>query len=215
MAETSEDWLRRWVDGNTPFHQEAVNEQLVRHWPAVVEDANAAVLVPLCGKSLDMIWLRDRGHRVVGLELSAIAAADFFAENGMECTSESRGPFTVFAADGIEIWAGDFFEATSDLLGPLTAWYDRAAIVALPPSMRAEYAQQVSTLLGPKAAGFMLTFDYPAEEREGPPHSVSFADAQRAFSDAFDVTELDCLDLTEGNRWELSRVWKPVIGLRR
>ena len=30
----------------------------------------AAVLVPLCGKSLDLVWLAEQGHAVIGVELA-------------------------------------------------------------------------------------------------------------------------------------------------
>jgi Thiopurine S-methyltransferase (TPMT). len=35
------------------------------------------VLVPLCGKSLDMDWLLDAGYKVFGIELSNIAIQAF------------------------------------------------------------------------------------------------------------------------------------------
>ena len=132
----------------------------------------------------------------------------------MSC-ERTAGQFLVLESDGIEIWVGDFFALKPDMLPGLTAWYDRAAIVALEPSVRPAYAEQIGRLLAHEADGFMLTFDYPANEREGPPFSVSFADVEATFGHAFTIQQLDCIDLTEGNRWELSRVLKPVVSLRR
>lgn len=216
MTETANDgWKRRWREGNIGFHQDDVNGQLIRFWPQLVPDEAAVVLVPLCGKSTDMLWLVERGHRVVGVELSELAARAFFADNGLSCAERTMGQFLVLESDGIEIWVGDFFALEPDALPPLTAWYDRAAIVALEPSMRPAYAAQIERLLDPQADGFMLTFDYPIDERQGPPFSVSLADVEAAFAHAFTVVQLDCLDLTDGNRWELSRVLKPVLSLRR
>jgi len=211
----NDGWKRRWREGNIGFHQEDVNAQLRQFWPELVPDESAAVLVPLCGKSTDMVWLVRRGHRVVGVELSELAARAFFAENGLRCSERTVDQFLVLESDGIEIWVGDFFALKSEMLPSLTAWYDRAAIVALEPAVRSAYAEQIARLLQREAVGFMLTFDYPAAEREGPPFSVSFADVEAVFGHAFATVQMDCLDLTEGNRWELSRVWKPVVSLRR
>lgn len=216
MSEMANDgWKRRWREGNIGFHQDDVNAELTRFWPQLVPDESAVVLVPLCGKSTDMIWLVRRGHRVVGVELSELAARAFFEDNGLRCSERTVGQFLVLESDGIEIWVGDFFALKPDMLPSLTAWYDRAAIVALEPAMRPAYAEQVDRLLQHDADGFMLTFDYPVNERKGPPFSVSFTDVEAAFGHAFTIRQLDCLDLTEGNRWELSRVLKQVVSLRR
>ena len=215
MASENKAWKKRWRDGNIGFHQEQVNALLVEHWPRLVADTSSSVLVPLCGKSLDMLWLRQRGHRVVGVELSEIAARAFFAENGLNVTETSRDSFLVLEHDGIEIWVGDFFALTSNHLGTVSSWYDRAAVVALAPDRRGAYADQVASLLSANAQALMLTFDYPADERDGPPFSVSLEEVRSHFEPLFTVKSLDCIDLTDGNRWELSRVWKPVIHLSR
>lgn len=214
MSDDNDAWIKRWEEGNTGFHQEEINAHLISHWERIVPDRQSTVLVPLCGKSKDMLWLRNRGHRVVGAELSELAARAFFLENDLVAEERQSGPFVVLSAGGIEIWVGDFFELTPQRVGKLDAWYDRAAVVALEPSVRQRYLAQLKLLLGSKAVGLMLTFDYPAEERNGPPFSVSFQDVEQIFGERFRLKLIDCVDLTEGNRWELSRVWKPVIELR-
>mgnify|MGYP000992455332 CR=1 FL=1 len=62
-------WLERWRNGQIGFHNSEVNGMLLRHHAQL--GAAARVLVPLCGKSLDMGWLAAQGHEVVGIELSA------------------------------------------------------------------------------------------------------------------------------------------------
>lgn len=215
MSSENQAWKQRWREGKTGFHQDEINPQLVEYWPDLVADATCPVLVPLCGKSSDMVWLSKRGHAVVGVELSELAGRAFFAEQGIEATASQRDSFLVLSGGGIDIWIGDFFELTTEHIGAIPAWYDRAAVVALEPGRRAAYAAQIARLLSPRATGFMLTFDYPAEERPGPPFSVSYADVEHHFGEQFDLTLLDCLDLTPGNRWELSRIDKPVIRLQR
>ena len=71
-------WLERWERGETGFHQNEINPYLIRDWQNLYPTHGSKVFVPLCGKTKDMIWLRQQGHLVIGVELSAIAAQDFF-----------------------------------------------------------------------------------------------------------------------------------------
>ena len=80
-----------------------------------------------------MAWLSKRGHAVVGVELSELAGRAFFAEQGIEATASQRDSFLVLSGGGIDIWIGDFFELTTEHIGVVPAWYDRAAVVALEP----------------------------------------------------------------------------------
>jgi len=105
-----EFWIRRWEEGQTGFHLDEVNRHLQDHWPALALPADCGVFVPLCGKSLDLLWLRARGHAVLGVEISPKAVADFFAEHDLQPRHESRPPFEAWHVDGLEILQGDFFD---------------------------------------------------------------------------------------------------------
>ena len=63
-----ESWLERWQEGRIGFHRADENPRLVQHHQRVLGDT-IRVLVPLCGKSVDLEWLVVRGHEVVGIEL--------------------------------------------------------------------------------------------------------------------------------------------------
>lgn len=162
-------WHQRWHQGEIGFHLDQVNPLLRRHWQA---PAASRVLVPLCGKSRDLLWLRDQGHEVIGVELSALAAHQFFAESGLEPEVETRAHFECWHVPGIEIYCGDFLTLTSELLGTVDAFYDRAALVALPPQMRSDYTHKLMTL-APAAQGLLITLNYPQALVEGPPFAVS------------------------------------------
>ena len=69
-----ENWLERWRVGRTGWHEAGGNQGLKRHWVAV----GRRVLVPLCGKTPDLLWLEERGNAVTGVELSEIAVQAFF-----------------------------------------------------------------------------------------------------------------------------------------
>ena len=74
-------WLERWEQEETGFHQSDTNPYLCQYWKELYLDQDDTVFVPLCGKSQDMLWLSAQNHKVLGVELSAIAVEGFFKEN--------------------------------------------------------------------------------------------------------------------------------------
>ncbi|MGD0959456.1 MAG: thiopurine S-methyltransferase [Methylomonas sp.] len=156
-------WLQFWRDRRTDFHQQAVNQLLTRFWPRLNPMVENRVFVPLCGKSLDMIWLTKQGHEVIGVELSPVAVKAFFRENGLQPTKIKRGPFTLWKHGKISILCGDFFSLTLNDLGPVDLVYDRAALTALPEDIRILYAAHMKQLLPETVKLFLLT----AEDVDG------------------------------------------------
>jgi thiopurine S-methyltransferase len=121
-----ESWLERWQEGRIGWHEEGGNASLRKHWRA----AGRCVLVPMCGKTVDMLWLEEQGNSVVGVELSDIAARAFFEENDLQYTiREGKLPAYVAEDRNITIYCGDLFDF--DEPGH-TGWYDRGAFVATP-----------------------------------------------------------------------------------
>merc|ERR1719319_1113662 len=66
------DWKSQWHVGRTPFHMEKVNPDLKRYienfGPSYPGNAKT-ILVPCCGKSLDVKFLLQKGYHVVGVEI--------------------------------------------------------------------------------------------------------------------------------------------------
>lgn len=183
-------WIERWQQGRIGFHRSDVNGMLLRHHAVLA--AGSRVLVPLCGKSLDMGWLAAQGHQVVGIELSRIAVEAFFAEHGLEPRVEERDSYLRFSTGGIEILCGDLFAIGAEDVGAVTAWYDRAAMIALPPAMRARYVEHLAGLVPPGARGLLVTLDYAPPLIEGPPFSVDEADVQARCAGCFRISLLEC-----------------------
>lgn len=166
-------WQERWARNQIGFHLPEVNPYLQRHWSTLALDDGAKVLVPLCGKSLDLIWLASQGHRVLGVELSEQAVEAFFSEQGLAPRISRRGEFKVYQAGEIEVWCGDFFTLDADALGDCAALYDRAALIALPPLMRAQYTEHLNTFLAKGCQGLLITLDYDQTQKAGPPFAVT------------------------------------------
>jgi len=153
-----QDWLRMWRNGQTDdFHQLTVNPLLARFWASQPLPRPCRIFVPLCGKSLDLLWLARQGNQVTGVELSAVAIKAFFKEAGLRPSKNKRGAFTIYEAGPITLLCGDFFRLTPAELGNIDVVYDRAALTALPESARCEYVAHLRTVVPPGCQIFLLT----------------------------------------------------------
>lgn len=164
-------WEQRWVDGQTNWHQPEFNRNLSYFWKQLNIKNESQVLVPLCGKSKDMIWLRDQGHPVIGVELSAIACSAFFLESHLKPQMSMTPDFQIYESDKIKLFCGDFFKFKPDYLENCSAVYDRAAYIALPPEMRKEYAHFMAGLVQPESFIMLQTLEF--DSVAGPPFSIS------------------------------------------
>lgn len=192
-------WRERWEEGTTAWDQSVVHPTLAERWPALDLTPGSTVLVPLCGASVDMAWLADRGHRVMGTELSEIGVRHFFERVELTPQQRSVGAFTVFAAGPYELWCGDHFALTADDVSDVAAVYERASLVALPPEMRRTYAAHFTEIAPAGSITFLLTFVYDQTEMGGPPFSVGDAEVRELFADHFDVELAADDDITERN----------------
>src|SRR3546814_20537351 len=95
-----------------------------------------------------MAWLAGQGHRVLGVELSALAVEQFFAENNLHPATTDSPMGRHYVAGNIEVICGDIFGLDAATLAGCSGFYDRAALIALPPDMRRRYVEQVYGRLG-------------------------------------------------------------------
>ena len=192
-------WLERWEREETAFHQDEVNPHLREFWPELGLAHGSMVFVPLCGKSQDMQWLRDQGHQVLGVELSAIAAQAFFKEHGYTPEHIDRGKFDCYEANGIRISCGDFFDLSGNDVAKVGAVYDRASLIALPPEMRIRYVRHLVSILPSATQILLITVDYAQQEMQGPPFSVSSAEVEALFRAYAEVRLLAQQDVLQEN----------------
>lgn len=168
-------WHEKWEENDLGFHRDDYNPVLVDNWPALEIAPGSRVFVPLCGKSRDMAWLLDQRYRVLGVELSEIAARSFLEESGLQAQRDRDGPFVRYRTERLELLCGDFFSLEPEHLSGVVAVYDRASLIALPPDQRAQYAAQMRTLLQPGMQVLLITLNYQDGQINPPPFRV-FAD---------------------------------------
>lgn len=190
----AEYWLDKWSDDKIGFHQDRANKRLQEHWASLNLARGAPVFVPLCGKSLDMLWLHQAGHPVLGVELSEKAVKAFFAENELPYEYGQGERFDLYTgtgqAQGICLMVGDFFALKPADLAHCHGFYDRAAMIAMGDDLRARYATHLGQSLAAGTRGLLLTIDYDQSRMNGPPFSVSDENARTLLSNHFDITEL-------------------------
>ena len=190
-------WHNRWQTNQTGWHECAVNPLLITHFPSLNVPPGGRVFVPFCGKSLDLGWLLSRGYAVAGAELSELAVTQLFAELGVEARISEVGKHRLFRGEKIDIYVGDLFDLSREILGPVDAIYDRAALVALPEAMRSRYTAHLKSLTA-LAPQLVIGYEYDQTIVAGPPFSVTPDELYRHYSDSYTLTLLARIDVPGG-----------------
>ena len=187
-------WHSKWEANQIGFHRPDVHPLLIRHWAKLPVRSGDRVFVPLCGKSLDMQWLAEQGHSVVGVEVSPVAAEDFFQACGITPKIVLNERYVTYQSDNITILCGDFFDLVAADLGPVDVVYDRASLVALPEEHRAPYAEQIQRLAD-TCPTLLITLTYDQSIMQGPPFSVGDAEVRSLFEDRYNIELLEKIDV--------------------
>lgn len=188
-------WLERWRSGQIGFHQPIVSPLLEAHYASLAAAPDATVFVPLCGKSLDLIWLQQRCGQVIGVELAALAIEAFCAEQGVPARRRQLGPFDAYEAPGLRLLRGDFFALSEKLLGPVSIIIDRAALISWAPALRDTYAEHLSALTPSGARTLLITLEYQQSEFSGPPFAVMPEEVERLYGRTHRVDLLEREDV--------------------
>jgi thiopurine S-methyltransferase len=190
-------WLQRWRAAQIGFHQMAVDRHLKAYWPLLKLPLDSPVFVPLCGKSLDLMWLRERGHSVTGVELSPVALESFLMEHGIPARRRVLADFDVFEAEELKLYRGDFFKLTPTQLGNTSAVYDRAALISWTPEARQSYVKKLTSLTSPGAQTLLIAVEYPPEQMQGPPFPLTRGTIEELYLGHYSIEELGRHEILE------------------
>lgn len=202
-------WHERWRSNKIAFHESETNQHLIRYFDQLALMTNSRVMIPLCGKSLDLHWILSKGYQVVGIELVEQAVDDFFTTMKVAPKVQKVGAFKHYSFDKLEIFQGDIFDMTTQILGKVDAIYDRAALVALPLEIRRRYSQCL-VQLSQKAPQLLITFEYDQSLMDGPPFSIPDPEVFEHYSNLYQVKLLEELQLKEGLKGvsAVEKIWK-------
>ena len=206
-------WHGKWARGDIGFHISDVNPFLVEHIPVLQLHKGSRIFLPLCGKTLDIHWLLRMGFRVVGIDLSEVAICALFSELGITPEVHDLDGLKCFRSTDIDMYVGDFFHLSAALLGDVDAVYDRAALVALPESMRVDYSAHLSEI-SKRAQQLLITYEYDQAQISGPPFSVSDNEVQLHYANHYDIRHLVRQDVKGGMKGQVPAT-ESVWHLRR
>ncbi|MBO6918586.1 MAG: thiopurine S-methyltransferase [Rhizobiaceae bacterium] len=210
----AEFWLDKWQHNQIGFHKSEANPLLIKHINALALDKGDRIFLPLCGKTLDIGWLIQKGFRIVGAELSELAIEQLFTQLDLEPTIEQLANLRLYSADNIDIFVGDIFDLKQAMIGQVDAIFDRAALVALPEDMRKTYTKHVIDVTS-CAPQLLLTFEYGVTDVAGPPHSIHEDEVVAHYGQHYQLQTLELFDIGGGFRgasqamehvWHLSRL---------
>lgn len=135
------------------------------------------------------------------MELSEKAVSDFFEEHDLRPEIDQLGGFRRYRVAGITLLQGDFFALQAEHLAQCRAFYDRAALIALPPEMRERYAGHLQAVLPTRSLGLLVTIDYPQAEMAGPPFAVPDEEVRGYYAGGWRIEELERGDVL-GVNWK-------------
>ncbi len=185
-----EFWLEKWQNNQTGFHKDFTHPLLMEYINRLAMKKGDSIFVPLCGKTVDMLWLNQQGFHVIGVELSQLAVEQFFAENDLEFVKAQEGEFAVYRYENITIYQGDFFALSTQHLKGVKSVYDRAALIALPDDLVAQYVEKMREIIPSDAVELLITLEFIKKLGPlGPPFTTPDDKVKKLFS-AYQSVEL-------------------------
>lgn len=155
---TADDWKKDWQDGKPRWSMADIYWPLEKHIDRLTRGKPSTFFVPCCGDMVDMKWLLDRGHTVIGAELIATAASSFFQTYNIEhdVTDVKNYGKLYKSKDGkMKMYIGDVMKFNSQYCeGDVDVIYDVGAMQAINTSERVAYVDMENNVL--KSGGILF-----------------------------------------------------------
>ncbi len=151
-------WFKSWELGgfHTSFHRKDIHPFVLKHMPPEAIEGTS-ILVPLCGKTVDMMYLAQYANKVIGVELVEEAILQFFQENNLNYQQVDD---ETYVSGNITLLRKDFMALTPQEVGPIEWVLDRASLVALPSDMRKDYIRAIDRLSNVGTRQLVITLEY-------------------------------------------------------
>lgn len=183
-------WFKKWEDNNIGFHESEVNSLLTGNLETINPPKNSKILVPLCGKTLDIGWLITQGYHVIGIELVERAVIQLFEELELKPEVSRIENISIYSAENVDIFVGDIFDVSIRDIGNIDLVYDRAALVALPEEVRIKYAAHIINITN-CAPQLLISYEYDQSAMKGPPYSIYEKDIEKYYENNYTITCLE------------------------
>lgn len=198
-------WHQKWEKGDIGFHKNEANVLLIEHFEKLNLAKGSRVFLPLCGKTRDFAWLLACGYQVVGAELSELTINELFNDLRAEPKISRVGELTLYCAKDIEIFVGDIFDVSAEVLGLVDAVYDRAALVAMPANMRNQYTSHLMKITN-TAPQLLICYEYNQQLMDGPPFSISEEEVKHHYAAAYQLKPVESKDVADGFKGKVASI---------
>jgi len=188
------DWISRWEKNRIGRHADQINRQLIEYLDQLNLSPGDEIFVPLCGKTNDMLFLLENQINVIGVEMSTIAAEQFFLENNLSYSISNVDGFILYEGNRIRIYCGNYFDLGLNHLKDIKAVYDRASLIALDQELRQKYVKHLNDIIARDVRILLLTLNYPQHQKSGPPFAVSRSEVDELFKGSFQCRELNSIN---------------------
>ncbi|KAI0230489.1 Thiopurine S-methyltransferase [Lamellibrachia satsuma] len=199
-----ESWLDMHKKGQQPWHCQWKHPYLEDKVEVLFGDSGKKhkVLIPMCGKAVELSWFAELGHSVVGIEASIVPIEEFFSDNNFQYSVEGCEQISgqLYKAEGVDIkiYCCDIFNFTKNLESEFDVIWDRGAFGAVDPSDRRQYATLMSSLMTSACCYLSVVNYYGDKAREeaglpptGPPHVIHLDQVQDYFAPSCSVELLE------------------------
>ncbi|KAG9479202.1 thiopurine S-methyltransferase [Eleutherodactylus coqui] len=213
-----EDWKEKWETRNIGFHVANVHPLLAEFLNEMQDGRTQMnIFFPLCGKAVDMKWLADMGHNIVGVEVCEMGLREFFTEQDIPYTEEVVAGIPgakVFksTSGNISLYCCSIYDITDSVIGKFDGVWDRGAMVAVNPKDRQRYANVVLSLMAKDCRYLLVTFEYDPKLIKGPPFYVPESDIENFLGPSCTVKLLKKIDaLTDRQKqWGLDFCFEKI-----
>ncbi|KAM4706066.1 putative thiopurine S-methyltransferase [Rhinophrynus dorsalis] len=182
---TANDWVQIWESRKIAFHQDNIHKLLSEFLDTMLNNRKQlSIFFPLCGKAVDMKWLADMGHNIVGVDVSETGLKGFFEENNIDYVEEAMtgipGAKVFKSTSGnISLYCCNIFNLSDSLIGKFGGIWDRGAMVAMNPCDRERYTNLMVSLMAKDCRYLLVTHIYNPALIKGPPFYITDADLER------------------------------------
>ncbi len=160
-------WEQAWEDRNIGFHQSEYNKIMTEHFDKI-DLKDKTILIPLAGKTSDILYFLRKGACVVAVEVVQSAVEEFFNDNKMTFEKKEN----LYLSNNLLFYCDDFFKAHEYINKEIDYIYDRASNVALPRELRQKYYKTISKLVHNKTDFLIISFKHNGPLDFGPPFSI-------------------------------------------
>ncbi|XP_075441739.1 thiopurine S-methyltransferase-like isoform X2 [Ascaphus truei] len=203
---TEEDWKQKWENKRIAHHQVKIHKLLSEFLDTMLNNRKELrIFFPLCGKAVDMKWLADMGHNIVGADVSETAIKGFFEEQNISHVEEAvpgipgakvfkstSGNLSLYCCSIYDI--SDVCVISSSIVAKFDGIWDRGGLVAVNPCDRERYIKVILSLMDKDCRYLLVLVAYDPKLVRGPPFYVTDADLETLFGSLCNIKCLKTVD---------------------